>query len=757
MTDRITYEAEPIPPRDPGDGKRWSAIFGAAAVIAVLLVGVAFGATLFRGSEEPDPVAEPTTPVDVPTTLGSPFSDQSVRSQSPYGEDGAESRPYRPGGDVGTPTPPLPAQEFTWEKVTLDLPAGDEAYLQGVYALEDGFIAIGVSWAEVTGQRLMVWKSADGLAWEQTDLIGDFSNADVWNVVFSDHGGIAFGEQFDGPDGGEDSAFRPYDPVRLVWTSRDGVTWTRTQLDLNAADNEEVWINGGLAGPSGFLVFGQRSTSPEFEPIIIEKGGYRLELSDYSYTYRVLDASGATVAEGSMEEIYAGQHDEDGQVITHPDTGEVLTVIPWETWERAWDTAYSESGSGPFGGHEYTPAVITIEFDGYRIVIDEESNTYRIEHVATGDVIASGGAEYLWRGPAPVITDDAGNEILSFSWEEFDAAQRAHWEGEEFREGYEYTQSVFVALSTDGVTWTEGVVESDASELSFDSVVARDSGYLALGSQHDDRFGGGPVVWTSTDGLRWQHAADMPGGLYVWNVETTPDGTLIAFGDGAQGQALWASDDGIAWGQVFGPRIPEDRTLIEWLNQFGTGRLGTVVVGNREQYYYGEENPAPPITLTQGDYTLTYDDYDWPPTVTVVDDETGDVVIDVRLKMEGGLPAGFSYEDGVTYIENNGSVLMAITDQEWSAAQEKRGRAMEETTVYAPAQPTMYFSTDLESWTEVPLDFGGWFGHIAVGDEAVVLAGEEFYDEPRLLEPETEYGEGYVYEPQPPVLLIGRP
>jgi hypothetical protein len=762
VTDSIVYEAQPIPPREPRDTKRqkWSAIFGAVAIIAVLLVGVAFGAALFRGNDEPDPLAdpdptEPTVTVQTTTTLAnSPLASRDQRSRGIFGGGDAESF-TRPAGAVGTPTPALPAQEFTWDRVSLDLPDGEEAYLQGVYAVGDGFLALAMS-HDAQGQSMVVWRSPDGLSWEQTALNGDFSNANVWNVVFNEYGAIAFGEEWVDYKVEGEEFFRGYAPARLVWTSADGVTWKRAELDFTTADNQEVWINTGTAGPDGFIVVGQRSTSPEFQPVRLEKDGYTLEMSDYTFGYRVLDVSGAVVAEGSMEDIYRNNHTEDGQVVIHPDTGELLTVIPHETWEMAWEQAYSELADGPFGGFGGTPPVISIESDGYRITLDEETYTYRIEDVATGELIYSGSAEYLWQGPAPVFTDAAGTEILRFTWEEFNDARQAYWESNEYND-YEYQGDVVIARSADGVTWTESVVATEAREVSFDSVLVRDGGYVAYGNQYDE-YSGGSAIWTSADGVTWEQVADMPGGMYIWNVKEAADGTLLALGDGPQGQALWSSTDGIAWGEAFGTRIPEDRTLSEYLHQYATGELGTFIVGSRERNFYDEQYFADnPLTFTQGEYTLTFNDYDWPPHVTVVNDTSGDVVIDTTLLEEGGLPEGLFYEDGVTYIENNDAVLMAIPDDEWYRARDEHWMGLEESYAYEPGQTTVYFSADLREWTEVPLDFAGWLGHIAVGSDSVVLAGEEYFDAPRILEAEGTYDEDFVFAPPDPVVFVGRP
>lgn len=753
VSDSIIYEAQPIPPEDPGDSsrRRRSAIFGGIALVALLLVGVAFGAALFRGDPEPDPVADTEQterrPVTTTTSIASPFSSLDQR-----GGDSI-SRPARPGGDVGTPTPALPQQTFTWEKVTLDIPAAQEGWLQGVYATEDGFLAIALVWSD-PGQQMLVWRSADGSSWERTELNGDFSGASVWNIQFTEYGGIAFGEAMHAVEGAE--LYRePRFPERLVWTSRDGVTWTRHTLKLETADNESVWINTGAVGPDGFVVVGSRETSPEFGAMTISKDGYTLEISEYDYTYRLLDASGQVVAAGSLDDVYGGNYDLDGQVVAHPDTGEIIVIVPWQAWEEAWEQAYNESRGGPFGGYGYNPPIVTIEHDGYRITIDEEAQVYTVENVASGEVIASGRADYLWRGPAPVITDETGNELLRFTWEEFDRAQQAFWANHESEYEYGYRSEPVIAISTDGVTWTEVDGPAKASQsVSFDTVIYHNGRFIAYGNQWDE-YTGGSAIWTSPDGRTWSQAADMPGGMYIWNVKVAADGTLLALGDGPQGSALWSSPDGLSWGEAFGTRIPEDRTMYEWMNQFGTGQLGTVVLGSREQQ--GGEYFADPLTLTQGDYTLTFDDYDvWPPRVTVVDDTTGETIIDLRLADEGetGLPEGFAYADGVTTISHNGVVLMSIDDDDWYAAQEARWMEIEGAGLYQDPTTTMYFSSDLDTWTEVPLDLTGWINQVAVGSSAVVLAGEEFVGE--------EYfsGEGdhyLVHEPRPPVLWVGRP
>ncbi|MGI9648632.1 MAG: hypothetical protein ACR2OI_08955, partial [Acidimicrobiia bacterium] len=290
MTDSIIYEAEPIPPEDPEDGRRQRrrAMFGGAALIVLLLVAVVVGASLFSGNDEPEPMADDdqtqTSLAQTTTTLaGTTTPGRLDRSE---GGGDAATYPARPGIDA-PPTPPLPMEEFAWEMVTLEFPAGQDGWLQGVYAVDGGYLAFGISGGGADG--IGVWRSDDGSAWEPVQTTGDFSGASVWNINFNEYGAVALGEEYEVSAGDGPTEFRPANPARLVWTSRDGINWARSELAFEAADNQSIWINTGVAGPGEFVVVGQRETSPEFEPMVFEKDGYTITLDEYTFTYKVED------------------------------------------------------------------------------------------------------------------------------------------------------------------------------------------------------------------------------------------------------------------------------------------------------------------------------------------------------------------------------------------------------------------------------------------------------------------------------------
>ena len=219
------------------------------------------------------------------------------------------------------------------------------------------------------------------------------------------------------------------------------------------------------------------------------------------------------------------------------------------------------------------------------------------------------------------------------------------------------------------------------------------------------------------------------------------------------------------WYEALGAQVPEKEDVYEWFNWLASGELGTVVVGSRETNAYRAQEPGP-LTITQDEYTLTFDDYVWPPRVTVVDNTTGDTVIDVFLNEgeETALPTGFYYEDGVTVIENNDIVLLTITDEEFDAAQRARWGGYEYGEQYEPPTPTMYFSSDLDEWFEVSLEgvVDGYINTAAIGSNAVVLTTEvfaeyEILEEHALGASPTVAPDGFGSQNSDLVIYVGRP
>ncbi len=124
MSDSIIYEAQPIPPEDPGDRsqKKRTAILGAIGLVVLLLVGIAFGAAIFRGTGE-DPLADtentrvtrPPTRDDVTTTTVPLTQNRSFGSEDSTGGYAIAPRP-----PPGAPPPPQPPVTLDREPIVLD-------------------------------------------------------------------------------------------------------------------------------------------------------------------------------------------------------------------------------------------------------------------------------------------------------------------------------------------------------------------------------------------------------------------------------------------------------------------------------------------------------------------------------------------------------------------------------------------------------------------------------------------------------------
>lgn len=741
----IIYPAQPIPPEGPGGRKRSAGALVAGALAIMLILGAtAFAVNVFS-SDDPAADTEPTQttlPGETTTTIA------SDRDSRVIGEDGALSAPDRPRA-VGTPTPALPTTEFTWQQV--ELPGGTGSYLNSLQWVGDRFIALGNTW---DGNRSTVsaWQSPDGFNWTTLELNGDFADASVWQIRMNEHGGIALGDQFQeyvGDGLTEDAYFYENNQV-LIWTTTDGQKWNRWEVELGLDGSQSYWVSSAGVGPTGFVALVHSNPAYRPDPIELSFEGLTVTLNEFDYTYTVTNASGAVLAEGSQNDLY-GYREQNGQAVWDSETGDLIVVVPYDKWEEAYSRAYNTGG--PFGGYVGHPVEVVIEHDGWRVSLDEEAYEFTVENIATGEIVTAGSMDYLYRGPNPEIYDAAGNLILAVTWSDWDRAMDRHWQTQTEPDAYQ--GKIHAVASADGITWESRVLNIQGGEFYLDSILATEDGFIAFGSSYDE-FGGGPEIWTSGNGLDWKKEADVPGGMYLWNVNRGADGRFLSLGDSVYGNAVWGSSDGISWGEVLGTRIPEDRNKQEWFNLVSSGELGTFVLGSRETFY-GTDGEYRPMTLTADGHTLTFEDQEWPPTVTVTD-SSGAVLVKFQLNETGETPhVAYDTSTRTTTISDSaGNVVFTFTDDEFHRAQDARWGATE--AINEAPIPTMYFSTDLEEWSEVILDermHNSYLNQMAVGLDTVVISGQEHYKG-------LDYEEGapvdeeLFYEEPPVVLFVGR-
>ena len=106
--------------------------------------------------------------------------------------------------------------------------------MHSVTAGGPGLVAVGMDWLDGEGGRATVWTSVDGIIWSRVPHNGAvFGDAGMSSVTAGGPGLVAVGS----------SGFEEDGSVAAVWTSVDGVTWSRV------AHDEAVFGRG--EGPQG--------------------------------------------------------------------------------------------------------------------------------------------------------------------------------------------------------------------------------------------------------------------------------------------------------------------------------------------------------------------------------------------------------------------------------------------------------------------------------------------------------------------------
>ncbi|HJP88479.1 MAG TPA: hypothetical protein VJ850_05530 [Candidatus Limnocylindrales bacterium] len=146
--------------------------------------------------------------------------------------------------------------------------------------------------------------------------------------------------------------------------------------------------------------------------------------------------------------------------------------------------------------------------------------------------------------------------------------------------------------SIDGATWTplpDDAAFAGAEVISIAS--ATDRGYVALGRVGTGQRATSSIAWTSADGMAWTRREDpaLAGGLVAAIVAKEAGGWLAVGSDGDEREAVaWSSTDGVAWTRA--PR--EDSRLhsgekIRMTDVVATSE-GYVGIGNFVGLQFGE-------------------------------------------------------------------------------------------------------------------------------------------------------------------------
>jgi hypothetical protein len=329
------------------------------------------------------------------------------------------------------------------------------------------------------------------------------------------------------------------DADAAVWTSVDGLTWSRVAHDeaiFGGARGQ--WMNSVTVGGPGLVAVGSDGTFSDFDDVDAAGEGRQLgEEAGAAAVWTSVD--GLTWSRVAHDEaIFGGAGDQQMNSVTAGGPGLVAV-------------------GNSVGNEDDTDAAVWTSVDGLiwsRVPPDEavgEQEMHSVTAAGPGLVaVGSGGEVSCWRCPDHV--DDP-----------------AVW------------------TSVDGITWSRVARNETVFGRGqvMHSVTVGGLGLVAVGTVGGCNLGFDAVVWTSVDGLTWSAVPDDEavfggtGNQKMHSVTDTGAG-LVAVGvyggyDGACGQftrpeaVVWTSLDGITWS-----RVAHDEAVFG-----GAGMNGVTVTG----------------------------------------------------------------------------------------------------------------------------------------------------------------------------------
>ncbi|NIA25677.1 MAG: hypothetical protein GWP04_08925 [Gammaproteobacteria bacterium] len=153
---------------------------------------------------------------------------------------------------------------LTWSRMSEEdaaLGGADEQVMASVSAGGPGLVAVGMDSAG-GGADAAVWTSPDGVTWTRVPgdeaVFGGVGRQEMASVSAGGPGLVAVGSDASGPGGDVDAA---------VWTSPDGVTWTRIPGDetVFGGASDQMMLSVTAGGP-GLVAVGMEVSRPDGDP-----------------------------------------------------------------------------------------------------------------------------------------------------------------------------------------------------------------------------------------------------------------------------------------------------------------------------------------------------------------------------------------------------------------------------------------------------------------------------------------------------------
>lgn len=295
----------------------------------------------------------------------------------------------------------------------------------------------------------------------------------------------------------------------IVWTSSDGVGWTRAQPEVLA----NVTLSSVVSLGGEVLAFGRYSVCSELSEDCVDAPEAGIGL------WRSADAADwqrLALPDSLRTGILDGVATDGVQIVAYGSTGDDLVGALWlsasgEQWQELRDVGVVDPISTLGAGDGRLVAF------GTRYLPDEDE----IETLAGYSEGGAFGQATLPAGQRGVIHDVAWSE-RGF------VAVGAQFEATGDR------LAAAALVSGDGVDWTGAATADLPAEAGFEHVLVLPRGYLAIGSVPTDEFGRELAhSWFSADGRSWEDYAALSGGSFS---------QLSSSVLGSQGALVFATD-----------------------------------------------------------------------------------------------------------------------------------------------------------------------------------------------------------------------
>lgn len=330
------------------------------------------------------------------------------------------------------------SESVTWSRVAHDediLGGGGEQQMNGVVAGGPGLVAVG---SDESGgdQDAAVWTSSDGVNWSRVAhdeaVLGGEGPQRMLSVTASGQGVVAVGAGSNGSDGPVDG---------MVWTSPDGLEWSRVPHDeaVFGGDGVEEILSVAAGGP-GFVAVGTE-LPPSDAVVWVSPDGFSWS--------RISDDLGVMSGDGNQSSwgVASGPR--------------LLVNVGRDEFAGTWGAAVWTSPDGV----------------AWSRVPDDESV------LGARDVLIS----VIAGGPGFVAVGayDADSDRDAAVW-----------------------------VSSDGVTWSRIAHDADvfggAGIQSMAAAASGATGFVAVGWDESGGFSDA-AAWTSPDGVRWSRVPHNEG------------------------------------------------------------------------------------------------------------------------------------------------------------------------------------------------------------------------------------------------------